>query len=530
MPILPTRGRLRAGALAVLVLGLAAAAPAQARAATHTARVCGPVEAGFVHCDALAASRHRSKAHAAAAGGGYGPADLQSAYGLTSAADAYGSDQTVAIVDAYDLPTAEADLATYRSNFGLPPCTSESGCFRKVDQGGGTSYPPYDPGWGAEIALDLDMVSAVCPHCHILLVEASSNSSTNVGAAVNRAATMGATQISNSYGGNEYPGETTADTLYYRHPGVALTASSGDSGYGVEYPAASPYVIGVGGTSLLPADNPRGWTETAWSGAGSGCSAYEPKPAWQQGACAHRAVADVSAVADPATSLAAYDQNDGWMWVGGTSVSAPIVAGAYALTGAAAAVGSFAYDHPDWFNDVTSGSNGSCALTYLCTAMTGFDGPTGIGTPSSAHPGTPAPPPDDGGGAQAPSEPAPSPPPAAAAPAAPVRSSLAVSASPRAVSRGGGLSVRVSCGGGPSCLGVLTLRARLGGSSARWLGGVRFSIAPRQSASVRFRLSRANLRRLERRGRTRVYGTASDSDGTVAQASFLLRAPRLRRP
>ena len=226
------------------VLALVLSAPAHA-AKPRIHDFCAPVLPGFAHCDAAGLKRHGVKAHAAALGSiPYGPADIQDAYGLTSVASDYGADQTVAVVDAYDLPTAESDLAYYRAHYGLPPCTTASGCFRKVNQNGGTSYPAEDTGWGDEIALDLDAVSATCPNCHILLVEASSASSSNLALAVDRAASMGATQISNSYGGGEGAGETTFES-YYDHPGIAVTVSSGDSGYGVEYPAASGYVTAV---------------------------------------------------------------------------------------------------------------------------------------------------------------------------------------------------------------------------------------------------------------------------------------------
>ena len=195
------------------------------------------------------------------------------------------------------------------------------------------------------------MASAICPNCHILLVEANSSSFTNLAAAVDTCgATSGVVAISNSYGGSEFRQETQpAYDGHYNHPGKAITASSGDDGYGVQFPAASQYVTAVGGTSLSRASNTRGWTESAWSGAGSGCSRYIAKPAWQHDTgCARRTVADVSAVANPSTGVAVYDSTpfggaSGWMVFGGTSVSAPIVASVYALAGNGAAVtyGSF---------------------------------------------------------------------------------------------------------------------------------------------------------------------------------------------
>jgi len=298
---------------------------------------------------------------------------------------------TVAIVDAYDDPNAAADLSTYRQEYGLPSCTTSTGCFRKVNQTGGTTPPSSNGGWSQEISLDLDMVSAVCPNCHILLVEASSASFANLGAAENTAAGLGATAISNSYGGSEFSGESAYDSSYYNHPGIAITASSGDGGYGVEYPAASPNVTAVGGTTLKPASNTRGWTETVWSGAGSGCSAYELQPSWQQklnlSGCSGRMVADVSADADPITGVAVYDSfsykgASGWLVFGGTSVASPIVASVYALAGYPSdGAPAHAYANPSALYDVISGSNGTCSPGYLCTGEVGYDGPTGLGTP-----------------------------------------------------------------------------------------------------------------------------------------------------
>jgi fibronectin type 3 domain-containing protein len=323
--------------------------------------------------------------------GAYSPAYLQSAYNAPSA----NAGATVAIVDAYDDSRAESDLAYYRSYFGLPPCTTDNGCFRKVDQRGGTSYPQGDQAWGNEISLDLDMVSALCPNCHILLVEADSNSIADLGAAENEAVALGASVVSNSWGGAEYNGEQTDNALYFDHPGVAVVFSSGDSGYGVQFPAASPDVVAVGGTTLnqTGADGTRNATETAWVGSGSGCSGFMPKPAWQHDTgCRGRAVADVSAVADPSTGVwvwNTYPNGGGWGIFGGTSVAAPIVSALYALAGNASGSGiempSTLYGDPADFNDVTSGYTGSCG-TYLCTAGPGYDGPTGLGTPNAITP------------------------------------------------------------------------------------------------------------------------------------------------
>jgi subtilase family serine protease len=317
---------------------------------------------------------------------GLGPADLRSAYKLPSGTEGTGA--TVAIVDAFDDPRAESDLAVYRSQFGLPPCTTANGCFRKVNQSGATSpLPRSDAGWAAEISLDLDMVSAVCPHCKILLVE-SNGPDNSLFTAIDTAARLGAKYISNSWGGSESSGQDTFDQQHLNKPGVAITASSGDDGFGVIHPASSRFVTAVGGTSLRRASNTRGWSESAWSGAGSGCSRQIPKPTWQHDTgCSHKTVADVSAVADPSTGVAVYVTfgGSGWSVFGGTSASAPIIAGVYALAGTPAAnttPASYPYAHTGNLFDVTSGSNGSCSPSYLCHSGTGYDGPTGLGTPN----------------------------------------------------------------------------------------------------------------------------------------------------
>ncbi len=324
------------------------------------AAVCPQARLGFARCHAWVRVDEAGEAAAAATPSGYGPADLASAYNLSGS-----SSQTIAIVDAFDDPNAEADLQVYRAQFGLPVCTTANGCFQKVNQSGNPGpYPAGNTGWAEEISLDLDMASAICP----------------------KAAALGASVISNSYGGGEFRSEASFEG-HYNHPGIAITVSSGDGGYGVEFPAASQYVTAVGGTSLSRASNARGWSETVWSGAGSGCSRYISKPSWQlDTGCSRRTVADVSAVADPNTGVAVYDTYGvgGWLVFGGTSVSAPIIASVYALAGNAGSVvyGSYSYSHTSALFDVTSGSNGRCHRTpYLCTGEPGYDGPTGNGTP-----------------------------------------------------------------------------------------------------------------------------------------------------
>lgn len=368
-------------ALAVGILGPIGAPPGS---------VAAPVTADSARTvDSYAIAGAAAQPHAATVGActtahaGFTPCNLRSAYGLTGATG--GAGQTVAIVDAYNNPNAESDLAVYRRAYGLPACTTANGCFRKVNQNGLLRYPAANAAWAQEISLDLDMVSAICPRCHILLVEATSTKMMDLLAAENRAATMGATVISNSWGVAEFSSERNYDT-YFNH-GIPITASTGDSGYGVSWPASSPYVTAVGGTTLVRSPTAvRGWAETAWSGAGSGCSAYEPKPAFQTDArCKRRTVADVSAIANPRTGVAAYDtyQRSGWLVFGGTSVGAPIIAGVYALAGNGKAISTpgYAYAHRGTFSGAVAGSNGSCGGTYLCTAVAGYDGPTGLGAP-----------------------------------------------------------------------------------------------------------------------------------------------------
>ncbi|MCQ4079913.1 S53 family peptidase [Streptomyces sp. RB6PN25] len=369
-----------------------------ADAATHGvswARACAVVTTpGQEYCNALHVTSVTEHVHAEgvtpnATPSGYGPSDLLSAYNIPANG---GAGQTVAIVDAYNDPNAASDMATYRAQYGLPACTTSNGCFKQVNQTGGTSLPRNNSSWSGEISLDLDMVSAIAPNAHIILVEASSASMTNLGTAVNTAAGLGATEISNSYGGSESSSDTSYDSSYFNHPGIAITVSSGDGGYGVEYPAASPDVTAVGGTSLTRASNSRGWSESVWNtssteGTGSGCSAYEPKPGWQtDSGCSKRTVADVSAVADPATGVAVYQTYgaSGWTVYGGTSVASPLVAGVYADAGAhsASIPASIAYAHPSALNDVTTGSTATCSPAYLCSAEVGYDGPTGLGTPN----------------------------------------------------------------------------------------------------------------------------------------------------
>jgi subtilase family serine protease len=348
---------------------------------------CATAVPGFARCFArhLVPTDAKAAATSAKAISGLTPANIQSAYKLTGKT----TTKTVAIVDAYGYPRAASDLATYRSRWGLPACTVASGCLKIVNQTGGTVLPAFNLGWAQEQALDLDAVSAACPKCKILLVQAKTPTFANLGTAVKTAAAAtGVLAVSNSYGGGDAPDSVYG--TYYNHPGVAVTASAGDSGYqGASYPASSHYVTAVGGTSLTTASNTRGWTEKAWSGTGSGCSIYNTPPANQKTTvttnCLLRALNDVAADADPYTGLAVYAPTSStassWQQYGGTSLSSPIVASVYTLSGNTAGyANTIPYAHRSSLFDVTSGSNGSCS--YWCTAKTGWDGPTGLGTPN----------------------------------------------------------------------------------------------------------------------------------------------------
>jgi subtilase family serine protease len=381
--------------------------------------MCGPVEKGFARCDAIHLDdpstwhgSHVTFQLSAAARGvhrGYSPADLQSAYALATSSANGGQGKTVAVVAAYDDPKAESDLAVYRSTEGLPALcgtahagTSCVGSFQKLNQSGGTTFPTANAGWAGEISLDVDMVSAICPQCSIVLVEANSSLFTDLGAAENEAAGAGAFAISNSYGGSEFPGEITFDSTYYSHLGVAITASSGDQGFGGHYPAASPDVTAVGGTSLINSGSPGApnWNEAVWKHAGSACSTYEPAPSWQflTSICSHRTVADIAAVADPKSGVAFYDtyKSRGWGVAGGTSVAAPIIAAVYALAGSGTTPSSL-YALAPSLRRVRTGANSTRCKTYLCSSAhslstsytfngqvynpTWYNGPTGNGTP-----------------------------------------------------------------------------------------------------------------------------------------------------
>ena len=328
---------------------------------------------------------------------GWGANSIEAAYKLPVTK---GAGQTIGIVDAFSTPNLASDLGVYRKEYGLPPCTTASGCLRIVNQEGNPSpLPRPDPfGWGVEETLDVSMVSAACPLCKIVVVESKNSIFRNLGLGVDTAIRLGADVVSNSYGNRE-SGFTQAGAKYYNQPGHVVVVSSGDYGFtAAMFPANLATVTAAGGTELSRAKNARGWTEQVWNngfgGSGSGCSAYVAKPSWQHDPhCPGRTVADVSALA---ANVPIYDssitkpQGGPWLTVYGTSAAAPIVAGVYALAGNAAAVTpGYAYAHTSALFDVTKGTNdwfdgthgAVCGHDYLCVAKKGYDAPTGLGTP-----------------------------------------------------------------------------------------------------------------------------------------------------
>ncbi len=342
---------------------------------------------------------------------GLPPSAIQSVYNLSglSPNSGAGANQTIAIVDAYHDPNALSDLNTFNAQYGyatLSTCSSltQSGpCFEQAYPQG---KPKVNSGWVLEESLDIEWAHAEAPAAKIVLVEAASNSNTNLFNAVSYANTLGATEVSMSWGGSEFSGETTYDS-YMKHAGTLYTVSAGDSGHGAEYPAASPNVIAVGGTTLngCSGTSCSGFnSETAWSGSGGGASAYESIPGFQSGYTGPvygvstisgltggmRGIPDVSFDANPSTGVSVYDSTryqfqSGWFTLGGTSVGAPNWAGILAAGAAAgktalqgdAAVYSGGYSTN--LRDITSGSNGTCGTD--CTAGTGYDLVTGLGSP-----------------------------------------------------------------------------------------------------------------------------------------------------
>jgi subtilase family serine protease len=370
--------------LAAAALALAVAVPlmlsgtvgaANINAASQAVCPASPVDAS--HCHALVVTDAHGNPAATASPTGLSPSTIKSAYSFPTSSTA-GAGQTVAIVDAYDDPTAESDLGVFSAQFGLPACTTANGCFAKVNQTGGTSYPRKNSGWALEIALDIEWAHAIAPGAHILLVEASSNSNANLYAAEDYAKAH-AGYVSNSWGGSEASGESANDG-HFSAAGVSFFVSSGDNGTPAEYPSSSPNVVSVGGTTL----NFSGSTlvsETGWSSGGGGCSLYETANASQaafgqygQAGCnGRRATPDVSLDADPASGVSVYDTTSyqgqsGWFRVGGTSASSPMWAGRSAVAGSVVNAATV-YGSTITYRDITSGNNGApCLVGFdLCT-------------------------------------------------------------------------------------------------------------------------------------------------------------------
>ena len=322
------------------------------------------------------------KPNASSSPTGLAPATIKGVYGFSTSSTA-GSGRTIAIVDAYDDPTAESDLGVFSSQYGLPACTTANGCFKKVNQTGGTRYPKSNAGWALEISLDIQWAHAIAPGAKILLVEATSNSFTNLMAAEDYASAH-ATYVSNSWGGAEFSGESAYDS-HFTHSGVSYFVSSGDAGTPAEYPSASPNVISVGGTSLSFNGNGTLASETGWSGSGGGCSQYETATSAQQalgtfaqvGCGTSRGTPDLALDADPNSGVSVYDSTryqgqKGWWTVGGTSASSPMTAAHAAVTGSVVTSG-YVYGNTPSYRDITSGNNGAPCLP-------GYDLVTGRGS------------------------------------------------------------------------------------------------------------------------------------------------------
>jgi subtilase family serine protease len=381
---------LAAGALAIsglaAVLPGASAMPAHPSAAVnparHAVRVCS-AKSGVPVCQALVMTAADGKVRGSAKplGTAFTPADIQKAYKLQGLKS---NGRTVAIVDGYGYSGLESDLAKFRSTYGLPACTTANGCLTIIDEHGGTNYPPDNSGWDLEQALDVDMVSSACPDCKIVMVQAQLTTQDFLTAENTAAGWPGVVAVSNSWTDGQMSNNSAMD-----HPGIAITAATGDGGFdGGEWPADDTNVVGVGGTSVFPDGSSRGYHETVWNGAGSGCGTNQ-KPAWQNKAnttCNTKADGDIAGPADPSNGgLNIYCGSfcGGFEQVGGTSEATPMIAAVYALSGKTKGYpAKFVYTkkHRKHLYDVTSGSNGGCGVP-VCTARKGWDGPTGMGTP-----------------------------------------------------------------------------------------------------------------------------------------------------
>ncbi len=370
-----------ASALAVAALVLSGAGGA-ANEHAAAAAVCPASPIGAAHCHALVATGANGNPDASTSPTGLSPATIKSVYNFPTST---GAGKTIAIVDAYDDPSAESDLGVFSGQYNLPGCATANGCFQKVDQRGGTAYPRKDAGWALEISLDVQWAHAIAPGAHILLVESDSNSFANLLAAEDYAK-ANAQYVSNSWGGSEFSGESGYDSHFAR-AGVSFFVSSGDAGLPAEYPSASPNVISVGGTTLHFSGG-NFTSETGWSGGGGGCSAYETATSAQSGFSqygqvncgAKRATPDVSLDADPASGVSVYDTvryqgQQGWFTVGGTSASSPMWAGRAADSGAVVS-SAYVYGNNITFRDITSGNNGApCLVGFdLCSGRGSWTG------------------------------------------------------------------------------------------------------------------------------------------------------------
>ncbi len=319
----------------------------------------------------------RPRPNATSSPTGVSPATMKSVYGFSTSATA-GAGKTIGIVDAYDDPNAERDLGVFSTQFGLPACTTANGCFKKVGQTGGSKVPKSNPGWALEIALDVEWAHAIAPGAKILLVEATTNSFTNLLTAEDYAGSH-ADDVSNSWGGSEFSGETAYDS-HFTHSGVSYFVSAGDAGLPAEYPSASRNVISVGGTTLHFSGGTF-TSETGWADGGGGCSGYETATTAQAGFSGYaqvgcggkRATPDLSLDADPASGASVYDTvryqgQSGWWQVGGTSLASPMAAGHAAVRGTVVD-STFVYGSGGSYRDITSGNNGAaCLVGYdLCT-------------------------------------------------------------------------------------------------------------------------------------------------------------------
>jgi subtilase family serine protease len=334
---------------------------------------------------------------------GLTPNDLATLYSYPapSVQGSLGSQATLGIVVAYDHPNLESDLAVYRSRFGLPPCTVANGCLVIVGAAAGTASQGLSPSsitafpttgsadWQIEADIDTQAASAVCPNCTLVVSEAASPTLSDLANAVAAAQNAGANILSYSFGVAESSADLSYEAAFEGGRNAIAFAAAGDSGYGVNFPASATYVAAVGGTTVSGVVN-SSVAETAWSGTSSGCSrVFRKHPNQHDPGCNRRTMNDIAAVADPNTGLAVYDaavndSNDGWIIAGGTSLSTPLVAAMFALSGDTQLGKGAArfYSHTSNFYNVTQGSNGYCYIRYLCTAQAGYNGPTGVGTPN----------------------------------------------------------------------------------------------------------------------------------------------------